>query len=101
MPSWIDGTLYPDTDVPDAIESLDDRVDFLARLCGSWDFGVLPEWATVEEIRRPEWREAVDVCRLLTSSAYHLIREWHGLPEVPYLGQQTPEIRDDPSLAYV
>lgn len=101
MPSWIDGTLYPDTDVPDAVDTLDDRVDFLARLCSAWDFGVLPERETVVEIRKPDWREAVDACRLLTSPVYHLLRQWHGLPELPYLGQELAYIRDDPSLEYV
>jgi hypothetical protein len=89
---WIDGSLYPDTDVPTRITSLADRVDFLARLCAAWDFGLL---------RRPEWREAVDACRLLTSPTYHLLRQWHGLPRLPYLGQQLAYIRDDPSLQYV
>jgi hypothetical protein len=101
MPHWIDGTLYPDTDVPDELTTLADRVDFLARLCSSWDFGVLPDRETVEEIRRPEWREAVDMTRLLTSPVYHLVRSWHELPTLPYLGQQIATIRDDPSLEYV
>lgn len=101
MPSWIDGALYPDTEVPDDLPTLGDRVDFLARLCAAWDFGVLPEAVTVEEIRRPEWREAVDSTRLLTSPAYHLVRSWHGLAPVPYLGQQIAAIRDDPSLKHV
>ena len=101
MPSWIDGTLYPDTEIPDEIESLDDRVDFLARLCSAWDFGVLPEPETVVEIRKKVWRDAVEACRLLTSPVYHLVREWHGLPELPYLGQELPYIRDDPNLGYV
>lgn len=101
MPSWIDGSLYPDVDVPDAIETLAGRVDFLARLCSAWDFGVLPEATTIDEIRRSRWREAVDACRLLTSPAYHLLREWHGLPELPYLGAELPYIRDDPNLAFI
>ena len=101
MASWIDGALYPDTEVPEELRSLGDRVDFLARLCSAWDFGLLPEWETVEEIRREEWREAVDATRLLTSCAYHLLRSWHGLPVLPYLGQQLAYIRDDPNLAFV
>lgn len=101
MPAWIDGTLYPDTDVPDELPSLGDRVDFLARLCSAWDFGLLPDRETVEEIRRPDWREAVDATRLLTSPTYHLVRSWHGLPTLPYLGQQIAYIRDDPSLEFV
>ncbi len=101
MPSWIDGALYPDTAVPEELESLEDRVDFLARLCAAWDFGLLPERETIEEIRRPDWREAVDATQLLTSPTYHLVREWHGLPSLPYLGQQLAYIRDDPNLAFI
>ena len=101
MHSWIDGTLYPDTDVPSELDTLADRIDFLARLCAAWDFGLLPRAETVIEIRRTAWREAVDACRLLTSPAYHLLRSWHGLPTLPYLGQQLAYIRDDPELAHV
>ena len=98
MPSWIDGTLYPDAEIPDVVPTLGDRIDFLSRLCASWDFGVLPERETVREIRRPDWSEAVDACRLLTSPSYHLLRKWHDLHELPYLGQEMPSIRDDPCL---
>lgn len=98
---WLDGALYPDMDPPEELRSLDERVDFLARLCSAWDFGLLPDQATVTEIRRREWREAVDACRLLTSPVYHLLRKWHGLPPLPYLGQELSHIRDDPSLEHV
>jgi len=101
MSSWIDGTLYPDVDAPTKLSTLADRVDFLARLCAAWDFGLLPYAETVVEIRRPRWRKAVDACRLLTSPAYHLLRSWHKLPPLPYLGQELAYIRDDPSLAYI
>ena len=101
MPSWIDGALYPDTATPAAISTLPERVDFLSRLCAAWDFGVLPSKETVAEVRRPEWREAVDRCRFLTSPAYHLLRRWHNLPPVAYLGQQLAYIREDPNLEYV
>jgi len=96
-----DGALYPDRTPPASLETLADRVDFLARLCAAWDFGLLPESDTVAEIRRPAWREAVDACRLLTSPTYHLLRSWHHLPPLPYLGQQLAYIRDDPNLAHV
>ncbi|MEJ2559963.1 MAG: hypothetical protein P8186_27840 [Anaerolineae bacterium] len=101
MPSWIDGALYPDRATPSTIRTLSERVDFLARLCAAWDFGVLPEEETLIEIRRPAWREAVDRCRLLTSPAYHLLRRWHNLPPLPYLGQRLAYILDDPNLAYI
>ena len=99
--SWLDGTLYPDVDIPNALTSLHERVDFLARLCAAWDFGLLPNADTIAEIRRENWAPAVDACRLLTSPAYHLLRRWHGLPPLAYLGQQLAIIRDDPCLAQV
>jgi len=98
---WLDGALYPDVEVPDTLDTLSDRVDFLARLCPAWDFGILPDMDTISEIRCPDWREAVDACRLLTSPAYHLLRRWHGLQPLPYLGQQMALIRDDPYLSRV
>ncbi len=101
MPFLIDGALYPDRDVPLQIDTLGDRVDFLARLCSAWDFGRLPDRETVEEIRRPTWREAVDATRLLTSPAYHLLRFWHGLPRERDLGRRVSEIRDDPNLEHI
>ena len=98
---WLDGALYPDIDIPDSLESLPERVDFLARLCAAWDFGILPTAVTIAEIRMENWIPAVEACRLLTSPAYHLIRRWHGLSPLPYLGQEIAIIRDDPCLVQV
>ena len=100
-PPWLDAALYPDVAPPESLETLAERVDFLARLCGAWDFGLLPEAPTWREIRRPEWAEAVEACRLLTSPTYHLLREWHGLPPLPYLGPRLAEIADDPNLEHI
>jgi hypothetical protein len=97
----IDGALYPDVDPPDTLETLGDQIDFIARLCSAWDFGLLPDWDTVVEVRRPAWCPAVEGCNLLTSPTYHLLREWHGLPPVPFLGSIPAYIRDDPNLAFV
>lgn len=94
----MDTSLYPDVEYPVIPISLCERVDFLARLCGSWDFGVLPDVVTVQEVRRDEWREAVDDCRMLTSPAYHLLRRWHGLEPLPFLGQKIAMIQNDPCL---
>ncbi len=101
MPDWIDGSLYPDTDIPITLNEPGERIDFLARLCSAWDFGILPYAETVEEIRKPEWKESVDACRLLTSPAYHLLRRWHNLPPLPYLGQRLAYIVNDPNLEFV
>lgn len=101
MPFRIDGSLYPDEPAPEELITLPDRLDFLARLCGAWDFGLLPDEETIEEIRRPEWIDAVDAARILTSVSYHLLRRWHQLPESPWLGQRVAAIEDDPSLEHV
>jgi hypothetical protein len=99
--AWLDGALYPDVKVPDALVSLSERVDFLARLCAAWDFGLLPNKYTIKEIRKEKWKPAVEACRLLTSPSYHLLRRWHALPPLAYLGQQDAIIRDDPCLNQV
>jgi len=101
MPFQIDGSLYPDIDSPTVLTDLADQVDFLARLCSAWDFGMLPDMPTVYEIKQSSWREAVESCRLLTSPAYHLLRRWHNLPPQPYLGQRLAYIQNDPNLAYI
>ena len=98
---WLDGALYPDVNVPNALETLPEQVDFLARLCAAWDFGLLPDAATIAEIRKKKWKSAVEACRLLTSPSYHLLRRWHGFSPLAYLGQQIALIRDDPCLARV
>lgn len=101
MNTWIDGTVYPDREPPTALVTLAEQVDFLARLCAAWDMGILPTPETVREIRRREWGQAVGECRLLTSPAYHLVRLWHHLPSVPYLGQRLAYIAQDPNLEHV
>lgn len=97
----IEGALYPDRNPPASLKALADRVDFLARLCAAWDFGILPDEIVVREITAKNWRKAVDACELLTSPSYHLLREWHGLPAKPFLGQTSSEIVNDPNLAHV
>ena len=97
----VDGGLYPDVPPPDALEDEGARIDFIARLCAAWDHGRLPDLETVAEVRRPGWREAIDATRLLTSPTYHLLRKWHGLGPVPFLGSVPAYIREDPSLRFV
>ena len=101
MQSWIDGSLYPDKPVPEKITALEEKVDFLARLCGQWDFGILPEDETICEIRKKTWRSAVLLCGMLTSPSYHLLRSWHKLPPEPYIGERFPYITQDPCFERV
>jgi len=99
--SWINGALYPDREPPSALTNLAEQVDFLERLCAAWDFGILPDASVVMEIRQARWRDPIDACHFLTSPTYHLLRRWHGLARLPYLGQQMAYIRDDPNLAHI
>lgn len=101
LENWFDGTLYPDREPPDHFEDLSDKVDFIHRLCAAWDFGILPYLSTITEVRRSHWRQAVDDCRFLTSHSYHLLREWHDLEPLPYLGIQADYIRNDPCLEFM
>jgi hypothetical protein len=98
---WLDGSLYPDTSTPQKLDTLEQQVDFLSRLCSAWDFGILPYAETIEEIKKSNWKPAIDACRLLTSPSYHLLRRLHNLPPLVYLGQQIDLIRNDPWLQYV
>jgi hypothetical protein len=101
MFDWLDESLYPDSSPPESQETISDQVDFLARSCAAWDFDFLPEQQSILEIRKPAWREAVDLCRMLTSPTYHLPREWRGLAPEPFLGQKLAYILDDPDLEHV
>ena len=98
---WLDGALYPDVDPPDDLPTFESKIDFIARLCGAWDFGLLPDMMTVREVQRAEWREAIDACQMLTSPTYHLLRTWHKLPDAPFLGTISAEIMEDESLGFV
>jgi len=97
----IDGSLYPDREPPRELRTPGDRIDYLHRLCAAWDFGILPDPEAVREVRTPGWRDAVDRCRFLTSPTYHLLREWHGLGRLEYLGAVPARISGDPSLEHV
>ncbi len=101
MQPWIDLTLYPDEDPPGEITSIPDRVDFLRRVCAAWDFGILPCAETVQELKRPEWRGAVETCHFYGSVAFHVVRGWHALPRAPFLGQPKAAILDDPCLKLI
>jgi hypothetical protein len=95
---WIDGSLYPDKEVPEHLDFIEEKIDFIARVCAAWDFGLLPDKRTLQILLSPEWKKAVDETRQLTSCAYHLLREFHGLETLSYLGVPYPEILNDDCL---
>ena len=62
---WIDGSLYPDEPVPEKIETLAEKVDFLVRMCAAWDFGLPPSSDSLKEVLQDDWKQAVDEARFL------------------------------------
>ena len=38
---------------------------------------------------------------MLTSAAYHILRDWHDLPSVPYIGKEFDYINEDPFIEYI
>ena len=47
------------------------------------------------------WKNAIDQTELLTSCAYHVLRELQNLPQLEYLGPVYPEILNEPFLEEV
>ena len=98
---WLDEIHFPDIKKPTKNDPISLRVELRSKLCVLWDNGLLPESDMITEIRKDEWKQAVEATRLLTSPAYHLLRRWHSLPSLPYLGQSIALIRDDYCLRFI
>lgn len=84
----IDGSVYPDREPPSALETQEDKADYLQRICGAFDFGIPPERATVEMFRG--WRDVFDRFPLAHSPAYHALRAffgWETIERLPFLGE--------------
>ena len=78
---FLDHSVYPDLDeLPDVLETVEDRADYVHRICSAWDYGVHPEPETFELFER--WKEVFDRFPVLTSPAYHAFRSWFGWPPV-------------------
>jgi hypothetical protein len=78
----IDTSVYPDLDAPPAeLVTAEAKADYLARICGAWDFGILPEADTFAMLRA--WREIFDRFPLLHSAAYAAFRAIYGWPAMP------------------
>lgn len=84
----IDESVYPDIDPPSALHADEEKGDYLHRLCGAWDFGIVPEEATVRGLAG--WKHVFDRFPLPASPAYHALRTWFGwepVPAEPYLSR--------------
>jgi len=100
----LDHSVYPDVaSPPTELPTLEDKADYMERICGAFDFGIFPErddWTLFEG-----WKDVFDRFPLPHSPAYHTFRaryHWqpvsrgtHGL--VPdWKAQDLREGRTDP-----
>ncbi len=82
---YIDHSVYPDLDnPPDVLETLEDKADYVQRICAAWDFHIHPEPETFELFS--QWKDIFDVFPLPLSAAYHAFRMWFGWEPVAVPG---------------
>jgi len=105
MTDALDRSVYPDVVPPATLVTDGDRADYLARICGAWDFGVVPTWDTINAFA--QWRDVFDRFPLPTSPAYAALRSLFRWPRVPgsilladYEVLDRAEGRADPSEPY-
>jgi hypothetical protein len=78
----IDYSVFPDLDtLPTDFSTIQAKADYIARICGAWDFGVIPTRKTFALLR--SWKDAFDAFPVPASPAYAAFRSWFGWPAVP------------------
>jgi hypothetical protein len=96
-PIDIDYRVYPDLEEPpEHLVTEAERADYVMRVCGAWDFGIMPTPATFTLFA--DWREVFDKFTLPASPAYHAFRDTYGWPEVETLQSAHYRFDDDLSL---
>jgi hypothetical protein len=77
----IDHSVYPDQDEPpEELPTDEDRADYVARVCGAWDFDLPPTPETFALLSR--WRDVFDRFPLPHSPAYAAFRTIFGWPSI-------------------
>ncbi len=108
MPDAIDHSLYPDTAAPDDLRDEFAAADYVQRVCGAYDFGIVPSAEVLATLRG--LRAVFDRFPLPASPAYHALRRLFGWPaaqSVPpaRLRYETFDLREgraeDPCVAFV
>ncbi len=96
---YIDHSVYPDLDdLPEELSSIEDKGDYVHRICSAWDFGVWPEPATFALFS--QWKEAFDRFPQPTSLGFHTFRELFGwepivVPEGLHFPEPNYKVLDD------
>jgi hypothetical protein len=78
----IDYSVYPDLDhPPDELLTPEDKADYVARVCGAWDFDLPPTPETFSLFS--SWRDVFDRFPLPHSPAYAAFRTIFRWPPLP------------------
>ena len=68
MSDFIEQSVFPELDTPPArFETMAEKADYVARICGAWDFGIVPEAETFALFAG--WHDVFDLCPLPHSPA--------------------------------
>ena len=78
---YIDQSVYPDTEPPTELLTMEAKADYVHRICSAWDFRIHPEPETFDLFGG--WKDVFDRFPLVTSPAYHAFRAWFGWERVP------------------
>jgi len=92
---YIDHSVYPElADPPDALDTVEDKADYVHRVCTAWDFHIPPEPETFALFAG--WKDIFDRFPVATSPGYHAFRAWFGWEPIP-----VPPGLPPPTPAYV
>jgi hypothetical protein len=94
MSHQLDTSVYPDLeDVPDNLETDESRADYMARICGAWDYGIIPTEETFALFAG--WQDIFDRFPLRHSPAYAAFRQAYGWAARPVTILEAPWERRD------
>lgn len=69
----LDHSVYPDLDSPPReLATPEEKADYLHRICGQWDYGIVPEPETFAQFA--QWKDIFDRFPVRHSAAYHTFR---------------------------
>jgi hypothetical protein len=79
----LDHSVYPDINPPpDDLLSIEDRMDYVHRICAAFDFGIFPEETDWELFAG--WKEVFDRFPMTDSPGWHTFRSWYGWEPAPH-----------------
>ena len=83
----LDHSVYPDVPPPASLDTDEDKADYVQRICGAFEFGIVPEMETIHLFAA--WKSVFDKFPLRASPAYHAFRTyfgWEPVEQLPFLG---------------